>query len=211
MNATTLLIFGAKSTALEISDLASLLHPEWRVLHVVGEAAEGNDESVVRLSQLDKILSDSGSEIFGIISMANSDLRMERERLMHENGIKPVSLIHPDTSISKTARIGSGCYIAAGCRISVNAVIGDHSIVNLNATIGHDAVCGKHAVINPGAAISGNVTIGERVLVGANSFIFQGLEVGDDAQIDAMTYVSRSLPAMHVATSRNLKVYPRRK
>ena len=211
MNGTYLSFLGARSTALEIAELATMLHQDWKIMHLVGDVSDADDGSVLGLDQIDQLIADSNSEMFGIISMANTDLRMKREQFMLEKGIKPVTLLHPDTSISKSARIGSGCYIAAGSRISVNAVIGDHSIINLNATIGHDAVCGKHTVINPGAAISGNVSIGDRVLVGANSFIFQGLEVGDDTQIDAMTYVSRSLPAQQIATSRSLKVYPRRK
>ena len=204
----TLIISGAKSTALEIAELASVLHPDWDIVHVVGDADPTEADGLVRVGQLEAFLKGMAGNVLGILSMADPAIREERRGLMKQHGIRPVSLIHPQTSIASSAEIGRGSYIAAGARISVNTRLGKHSMVNLNATFGHDAVCGEHCVINPGAAISGNVTIGDRVLIGANSFVHQGLSIGDDCQIDAMTHVSRDIPANHMATSRSLKVLP---
>ena len=210
MPTDTLIIFGAKSTALEIAELARHLHPEWNILHVVGDDAEAGADGVIAVDGLAGYLKTNPATFHGILSMANPDMRRERLAVMQELGIEPITLVHPDATVSTSATIGAGSYIAAGARVSVNARVGEHCMINLNATIGHDAICGEHCVINPGAAISGNVTIGNRVLVGANSFIHQGLTIGDDCQIDAMTHVARDLPANHMATSRSLKVFSRR-
>jgi sugar O-acyltransferase (sialic acid O-acetyltransferase NeuD family) len=208
MATDTLIIFGAKSTALEIAELASLIHPKWNIVHVVGDTDPTDSDGLVRVGQLGNFLKGLGGKKKGILSMADPAIREERRGLMKIYGIRPVTLIHPQTTIASSADIGRGSYIAAGARISVNARIGKHCMINLNATFGHDSVCGVHCVINPGAAISGNVAIGDRVLIGANSFVHQGLAIGDDCQIDAMTHVSTDIPINHMATSRSLKVLP---
>jgi UDP-3-O-[3-hydroxymyristoyl] glucosamine N-acyltransferase len=209
MSSQLLLIFGARSTALEIAELVSLIHPDWLIKHVVGDGQSEEGETIIKLADLEVWLKGVESKPYGIISMSNHPLRMQRQVIMEQLGIEPVTLIHPDATVSPSAVIGGGSYIAAGCRVSTNAQIGAHSMLNLNVTFGHDAVCGTHTVVNPAASISGNVCIGNQVLVGASSFIYQGLSIGDECQIDAMTYVWQEMPARHVATSRNMKLMPR--
>jgi sugar O-acyltransferase (sialic acid O-acetyltransferase NeuD family) len=209
MATDTLIIFGAKSTALEIAELARSLDPNWDIVHVVGDADTSDVHGLVRVGQLADYLKGMTANLLGIISMADPEMRKDRVALMEQCGIEPVTLIHRSATVSPSASIGKGCYIAAGARVSVNAKVGHHCMLNLNTTTGHDVVMGDHCVINPGAAISGNVMMGDRVLIGANSFIHQGLSIGDDCQIDAMTHVSRDIPANHMATSRSLKVLKR--
>ena len=206
MATDTLFIFGAKSTALEMAELAAELYPQCRRVHVVGDGEETDGDRIITVSQLGTAVKSVDGRCRGILSMADPERRIERLAIMREQGIEPATLVHPSATVSPSARIGEGCYLAAGCRISVNAVVGAHCLINLNATIGHDAVLGEHCVINPGAAISGNVRIGERCLIGANSFVHQGKTIGSDAQVDAMTHVWRDVPAGHVATSRQLRV-----
>lgn len=201
-----LLIFGIRSTALEIAELASWAEPEWRIVHVMGDQEEDFGQGAVRIGELDSFLKSQVEPVSGIISMADMSLRADCVGVMEAFGIPSASLIHPSATVSPAAQIGAGCYIGAGARVSVNAQVGAHSMLNLNVTYGHDSICGSHTVVNPGAAISGNVTIGNRVLVGANSFIHQGKAIGDDCQIDALTHVWRDMPNGHVATSRSLRV-----
>ena len=148
----TLIIFGAKSTALEIADLASILHPKWDIVHVVGDADPTEADGLVRVGQMEEFLRGRRGRIRGILSMADPAMRADRRDLMKRLDIRPVTLIHPQSTIAASADIGRGSYIAAGARISVNARLGKHCVINLNTTFGHDAVCGKHCIINPGAA-----------------------------------------------------------
>ena len=145
-----------------------------------------------------------------ILSMANQNIRSHYLDLANSLHLEPQSIIHPQTSVSPSARIGKGTYLAPGCRVSAQASVGDHSIINFNVTYGHNTKSGMHLIANPGATIGGNVTIGNRVLVGANAFIHQGLNVEDDCQIDALTHVGNNLLAGTLCTSRQFKTFPRR-
>ncbi len=205
----TLFIFGGRSTALEVAELARVLHPGMRLVHVVGDDEAPVGPEGIRLSGLAGALGRLDGPARGIITMADQRIRVQKAAAMAQAGLEPQTLIHPEATVSPSAEVGPGCYIAAGARISTRARIGANSMVNLNATIGHDCTAGAHLVVHPGAAISGNVCLGERVLVGANAFIGQGLEIGDDVQVDAVAQVTRDLPAGHLATSRTLRVVPR--
>ena len=205
----TLFIFGGRSTALEVAELARILHPAISLVHVVGNDEEPVGEGGIRLSRLAEAVRQLSAPARGIITMAETRIRLQKMEAMAKAGLEPLTLINPAATVSPSAEVGAGCYIAAGARISTRVRIGNHCLINLNATVGHDSVAGAHLVVNPGAAISGNVRLGERVLVGANAFLGQSLTIGDDVQIDAMTQVTRDLPAGHLATSRTLRVVPR--
>jgi sugar O-acyltransferase (sialic acid O-acetyltransferase NeuD family) len=205
----TLFVFGGRSTALEVAELARMLNPERPVVHVVGDDEEPVGEGGIRFRDLDAVVRKLDGPACAIITMADHSLRALKEAALEAIGLEPLTLVHPQATVSPSAQLGPGCYIAAGARVSTGAKLGPHSMVNLNATIGHDTKAGAHLVVHPGAAIGGNVRMGKRVLVGANAFIGQGLRIGDDVQIDAMAQVTRDLPPRHLATSRTLRILPR--
>lgn len=91
-----------------------------------------------------------------------------------------VNLIHPTASFGagQRERIDTACgvIVCAGVRFTNNIIVGDFTIFNLNATIGHDVRIGDFVNIAPGANISGYVDIGERAWIGTNAAINQGRE-----------------------------------
>ncbi len=210
MKKETLYIFGGKSTALEIAEAADLIDASIQVIHVVGDHEDADGAGMIRISGLARHTRQNGAEAGYIVSMANHALRAQCLSTAGSLNLSPRTLIHPAAAVSQSATIGVGCYIAAGACVSANAQLGNHSILNLNVTYGHDARSGEHLIVNPGAAISGNVTLGNRILIGANAFLFQGITVGDDCQVDALTYVARDLEPNQLATSRQMRVYPRK-
>ncbi len=215
-SASTLLIFGARSTALEMYDLVQLAFQQEfpRVLFVVG-----NDEEVqapsdcIRDSEVKAFVRSSqskGDALRYILSFANQKLRAKCVELMDELRVEATSLIHPRALISPSALVSSGTYIAAHVVVSSNAMIAKHCIVNFNCTVGHDTRIAEHVMMNPGARISGNVSIGERSMIGANALIFQGKCVGKDCVVDALSYVDRDVPDRQICSSKQaLQVFRR--
>ncbi len=209
----TLLIFGARSTALEIFDVVQLAYQHHFVeqLFVVG-----NDEEVetpapqVRDADLAELVGTSAHNFRYILSFANQKLRAKCVEQMKELGVAPQTLLHPTVVMSPSASVGEGCYIAASTALSTNAVVSDHCIVNFNCTIGHDSQLDAHVMVNPGARVSGNVHIGARTMIGANAFVFQGTSVGTDCVIDAMTYVDRDIPNKQICSSKQALTVLRR-
>lgn len=103
------------------------------------------------------------------------------------------SLVHTSVNVNNSVRLGRGCVICPGVRLTVDISIGDFAIINLNATIGHDVRMGNFVSIMPSANISGNVTIGDRAFIGSGATILQGLTIGEGATIGAGAVVTRSV------------------
>jgi sugar O-acyltransferase (sialic acid O-acetyltransferase NeuD family) len=112
------------------------------------------------------------------------------------NLLYPV-LIHPRAIIddAKTVRLGKGTIITAGCALTTNITIGEHTLINLNSTIGHDCVIGEGCCIMPGVNLSGNLTIGNHVLIGTGACVLNNIKIGDRAKVGAGAVVTRTLPA----------------
>lgn len=106
-------------------------------------------------------------------------------------------LIHPKAIIDDvaTVRLGKGTVVTAGCVLTTNISIGNHVLVNLNATIGHDCEVGDGCCIMPGVNLSGQVTVGKHVLLGTGSCVLNNLNIGDYARVGAGAVVTRSLSA----------------
>jgi sugar O-acyltransferase (sialic acid O-acetyltransferase NeuD family) len=205
----TLLIFGGKSTALEIAEVASEFYKTdfSLIKFVIGNKEKKNNETQLFDSEVATYAKSSNCNF--IISFSNHKLRLKIENWMNELKIKAINIIHPNAIISKSAKIGCGNYIAANAVISSKSTIGNHNIINFNSTVGHDTIMNNHIIINPGARISGNVNIGSRILIGANAFIFQGKTVGDDTLIDALTYIDRDIESKMICSSKQVNVFKR--
>lgn len=207
-----LLIFGGRSTALEIAETAFLLDADRKIFHAVGDTEAEVPEGAIRMSELPTFLEDKQGANFPrfILSMSSIPRRLECLDTANALHLQPESVIHSRAWISPSAKVRPGTYVAAGACISRNATVGSHCLINYNVVVGHDTVVGEHGVLNPGACLGGNGQVGDRVLVGSNAFIHQGLSIGQDCQIDALTQVSRDLEAGKLCTSRTLRVYDRK-
>lgn len=205
----TLLIFGGKSTALEIAEVAFEFYNNKfnKIKFVIGDNEIKSDSNQIFDSELTNNLLTNNSKY--IISFSNHNLRLKVEDWMKNLNLKSTNIIHPSAIISKSATIGNGNYIAANTVISSKATIGNHNIINFNSTVGHDAFLNDHIIVNPGVRISGNVQIGSRVLVGANSFIFQGKSIGQDTFIDALTHIDKNVDEKMICTSKKTSIFKR--
>ena len=83
-------------------------------------------------------------------------------------------LIHPSATVASSALIGMGTVIMAGATVQARASIGQHCIVNTNASVDHDCVLGDFVHIAPGAHLCGSVRVGEGTLVGTGVAVAQG-------------------------------------
>tara|TARA_X000000950_G_C13798856_1_gene612639 strand:+ start:338 stop:979 length:642 start_codon:yes stop_codon:yes gene_type:complete len=206
-----LLIFGGKSTALEIYEVAKTFFKEnfSDILMVIPDKEEiDNKYNYLHDHSLDSYIKENQCSY--IVGFTNQKGRLLIQERMIGLKVSPINIIHPESTISLSSSLGIGNYIAAGAIISSNAKIKNHCIVNYNSTVGHDSLINHNNIILPGARISGNVNIGERSLIGANAFIFQNTNIGNDCVIDAMTYVDRDIDDNHICSSKaKLKTYRR--
>ena len=205
-----LLIFGGKSTALEIREVInSFFATSYKKVLLVIPDNEIVNEKLDYILNKDLLAFVRENNCKYIVGFSNQEGRERVQKEMLILNVDPVNVIHPNAIISESVELGLGNYIAAGSIVSYNAKILDHCIINYHVSIGHDALIKTNSVILPGSRISGNVIVGERVLIGANSFIFQGKSIGNDCIIDAMTYVKDDLEDFHICSSRTFKKFKR--
>ncbi|HSV35307.1 MAG TPA: acetyltransferase [Ramlibacter sp.] len=103
------------------------------------------------------------------------------------------TVVHPQASLSRAARVGEGCFIAAQAIVGPCAVLGRCVIVNHGAVVDHDVTVGDFSHIAPLAALGGAVKIGQRVLIGSGASVLPGVSIGDDVIVGAGAVVNVDL------------------
>lgn len=204
-----LFIFGGKSTAIEIGEIANLEKDFEQIYYIINEEKTKKNQIYEKELQGFCKRTEKQKKLFYIISMSNISIRLKCLQLAEQFHLKPFSIISSSAYISPTAQIGDGVYIAPNTSISSNALLKGNSIINYNVTIGHDTIISENCIFNPGCSIGGNVTIGKNVLIGSNAFIFQGKIIGDNTQVDALTYVFKDIPENRICSNRSIKVFKR--
>jgi acetyltransferase EpsM len=109
-------------------------------------------------------------------------------------GFSFATLVHPAVSISKSAVIGTGSAVRAGCVIAANVKIGAHVIINRGCLVGHDVVIGDYALLSPGANIAGKTVIGKGTQIGMGAIVIDNLTIGEGSFIGAGSLVTRNVP-----------------
>lgn len=133
-----------------------------------------NNKNILPLSEFNP------TEYEVLVAVGDSFLRKELiGRLPKET--KYFTFIHKSAQIlGNDVEIGEGSIICAGTIITTNCVLGKHTHLNLQTTIGHDCRIGNYFTTAPGVKISGNNEIGECVYIGTNASTKQKLKISDN-------------------------------
>jgi sugar O-acyltransferase (sialic acid O-acetyltransferase NeuD family) len=99
------------------------------------------------------------------------------------------ALVDPTSTIARSAHLGVGSYVNAGCAIGGLSIIGDHVLVNRSSSAGHHAVLGDYVSIGPGVTLAGNIRVGEGSVIGAGSTVLPGIRIGVRAVVAAGSVV----------------------
>ncbi len=110
-------------------------------------------------------------------------------------GYELVTVRHPSAVVARSAAVGAGSILHAGCVIGVEAALGRCVIVNTLASVDHDCEVGDFAQIAPGAHLAGRVKLGRRAFVGVGASIRQGTVVNADATVGVGAAVVAPVPA----------------
>jgi sugar O-acyltransferase (sialic acid O-acetyltransferase NeuD family) len=181
-------IFGTSGHAREVADVACDLG--YHVIHV----ARSNEELDAWRFPGDVMLESElrpGLAFPFVIGIGDNAIR----RILAERfaGILHFgNLVHPSATFGQGQRgvvdAGRGIVVCAGVRFTNNVQVGNFTLFNLNASIGHDAIIGDFVNLAPGACISGNVHLQPGCLIGAGAVVNQGtpaspLIIGSDTTI----------------------------
>ncbi len=104
------------------------------------------------------------------------------------------SLIDPSAVIGREVHVGRGVVVAANATVTTCVELGDFSLVNFGATVGHDCRVGAFSSVSPGANLSGYTVLQEGVDFGAGAVTIPGRTVGQWSVIAAGAVVTKDLP-----------------
>jgi sugar O-acyltransferase (sialic acid O-acetyltransferase NeuD family) len=171
---TTVGIFGASGFAREVADIALELGHD--VLYIARDEAERDHWTFPGEIVTEADVAPRDDLVFAI-GIGENAVR-ERIATRHRDRLPFATLIHPSATFGRGQRAAiearTGVIVCAGVRFTNSIAVGDFSIFNLNATIGHDVVIQDFVNLAPGAHISGNVHLGTRVMIGTGAAINQG-------------------------------------
>lgn len=110
-------------------------------------------------------------------------------------GGEPTTLVHPRSIIGPLTELCAGALVFGGAHVSSSVVLGRHTQVHYNATVGHDCILDEGVTVLPGANVAGAVHLERGATVGSGAIVLQGLTVGEGAIVGAGAVVTRDVPA----------------
>ena len=119
--------------------------------------------------------------------------RVQYAKAIEKLDLHPMSLIHPNSYIDHTSKIGVGVQVMPSATIHSFCNIGDYCIVNTNATIDHECIIGDGVHIMGAAAVAGRVYISDYATIGTNSTILPDIKIGIGAFIGAGAVVTKDV------------------
>jgi sugar O-acyltransferase (sialic acid O-acetyltransferase NeuD family) len=138
-------------------------------------------------------------EKFFNIAIADPITRRRLADDLCARGLKPLSIIAPNSTIYDGNDIGDGAIICANTTITSNARIGRFCHLNIYSYVAHDCVVGDFVTFAPRVNCNGNVHVGESAYIGTSAMIRQGaagkpLYIGAKAIVGMGAVVTRDVP-----------------
>lgn len=101
---------------------------------------------------------------------------IEFEEVLRKYNLNRISIIDPAVSVSPSAEIGAGVYIAPNTVVDANAKVCDDSIVLFNTVVSREVTVGKNVFISASVVIKGSVTIGDSTFISAGCLVTKDIE-----------------------------------
>ena len=128
-----------------------------------------------------------------VLALGDNDTRLSSARRAGR-ALMP-ALVHPQATVSESAKLGVGTVVFAGAVVNAAATIGSAAIINSACVVEHDCSVGDGAHIAPGAVLTGGVSVGQSVLVGARSVVLPGVTIAAHALVGAGAVVAGNVDA----------------
>jgi sugar O-acyltransferase (sialic acid O-acetyltransferase NeuD family) len=194
-----MLIVGAKGFAKEILEILHQNTYKKQIVLFDNVNSEVNGQLYERYRILKSIddaknhFINSGNEY--TIGIGDPKLRERIYKQFNHIGGKLTSTISVNSDIGNyDTKIGVGCNILSGVRISNSVSVGKGCIIYYNSIITHDCVIGDFVEISPSVNILGRVEISSYTHVGSNSTILPGIQIGKNSVIGAGSVVTKDVP-----------------
>ncbi len=127
------------------------------------------------------------------VAIGDNKIREKLHESLSERFGEPTLAIHPGASISESARLDSGVFVAARAVVNSGAHLEKGAICNSGAIVEHHCRVGSFAHIASGAVLAGGVSVGPRTLIGAGAVLRPGLTVCQDVLVGVGAVVVKDI------------------
>lgn len=104
------------------------------------------------------------------------------------------NIIHSSAIISKSATLGVGIVVMAGCIINPRANLGNFVFLATGAQVEHDCDLCDYASISAGSVLGGYVKIGRMSALTLGVTVLDRVEIGENTVVGSGSLVTKSLP-----------------
>ncbi len=194
---TDLIIVGAGGFGREVAWLALEASKQYRVLGFLDDRKDIPDSGLGGLALLGAIdeWEKFGSASF-VLAIGSPRTRAKIADRMATGRSQPqfATLIHRSLCNGPVCEFGPGSIVCAGCILTTNISVGQHTIINIGCTIGHDVRIGSFVTLAPNVSVSGCVTLLDGVEVGTSAAIMQGLTIGKGSMLGMGSVLTKDVP-----------------
>lgn len=152
---------------------------------------------------------DSGDD--GLVCLSDNRSKAIYFREM-ENYFNITDAIHPDCTISATARLSAGVIVNARAVIQHFASIGKGCMIHAGVVVEHDTTVGDFVNMAPGVILAGGVGVGEGTTIYSGAVVTPNVIIGKYSIIGAGSTVLHDIPdhvVAHGAPAKPIRDLPR--
>lgn len=118
------------------------------------------------LAEYDKRIKDYSH---AFVAIGNAETRVLWLNKLKSAGYSLATLVHPQASVSPSAKIGDGSIVEPMAVVQSNAVVGEGSMIASGAVVKHNATVGNGCYIDCNSVVSAGAKVPDGVKVFANT------------------------------------------
>lgn len=167
-----LLILGAGGFGQSIAEIAQILD-RWECIYFVDDRWPEQKQSGCYsiISNIENLKSIDHNNFDAILAVGNNQVRRKWHQLLLDLAIPLTQIIHPNTVIFPSVKVGQGVCIMAGCVIGANTIIQEGVILNIGTLLDHDVVVEHFAHLSVGVKVASNNIIPASTFLEVGSII----------------------------------------
>lgn len=213
-----LLIVGAGGFSLEAIWLAKTMNTasvaDWKI---IGLSDEHVSKGTVMggfpvLGSPTEVVASLDEETFFHVAIGTNEVRLRLADYFISQGLKPATLISPNSEIADDVQIGAGSFVGRFASVGPESILGEQTMLSVHAVVGHEAHIGAGAQLCPGSVVTGRCRVGKGAFLGSNAALQPGITVGDWARVSANTFAAADVePGVTLATMPGRPVFKRKR
>lgn len=192
-----IVIVGAGGFGREVLDVIAAINAAGGDLRFSGFIDDGEVDEELIARRHGRLLGTVGElrdmDVAYVVAIGSGSARRKVQDRLAGGRSRAVSLVHPVATVGGDNRIGPGCILTAGSRVTTNITLSAHVQLHVNSTVGHDSTLGDFVSVFPGATVSGGVTVGAGATIGTGANVLPGLCIGEGAFVGAGAVVTRDV------------------